>query len=257
MRTRIVAVAALLILSAVCAPAATALGLLPAQTPTTTPAVTTTTPTTTPTTTTPTTAPTTTSRPTTSTSTTIPTTTTSSTTSTTTPATTTTTTGSSGVSGKTIALIVLAVIAALLVGLLVVLILRRRNRAQWQTEARGAVAEASGLAGVVSQGLASLEEPAFAARTWSDVDLRGARLHSQLQGLAARAPDEQAGAVVGGMDHDLQSLRSALDADRALRLGPPPPTAEQLGYSAAVVRQRLADFEQSLGSLEDRVRQRP
>jgi hypothetical protein len=149
------------------------------------------------------------------------------------------------------------VVAALLIILLIVLMLRRRNREKWHTDARGAAAEASGLVGVVTQGLASLEEPAFAARTWSDVESRGARLHSRLQGLAEKAPDEQAGAVVTGMDQNLQGLRSAVDADRALRLGPPPPTTEQMGYSAAVVRQRLADFEQSLGSLEDRLRQQP
>jgi hypothetical protein len=52
------------------------------------------------------------------------------------------------------------------------------------------------------------------------------------------------------LDRALQALRAAVDADRALRLGPPPPTAEQLGYSSAVIRQRSADFEQALADVD-------
>jgi hypothetical protein len=155
-----------------------------------------------------------------------------------------------------VALIVAAIVAALLIILLVVLLLRRRGREQWDADARGAAAEASSLTGVVTQGLTSLGEPAAAARTWSEVEMRGGRLHTRLQGLAQKPPDEAAGAVANRMDQSLQSLRSALDADRALRLGPPPPTAEQIGYSSAVVRQRLADFEQATGQLDDLLRQR-
>jgi hypothetical protein len=153
-------------------------------------------------------------------------------------------------------LIVAIVLAVVLIVLVILLLVRRRGREQWETNARGAAAEASSLVGVVTQGLTSLDEPAAAARTWSAVETRGARLHDRLRGLAQRPPDEQDGAVVNRMDQSLQSLRSALDADRSLRVGPPPPTAEQLGYSTAVVRQRLADFEQSSGQLEDRLRER-
>ncbi len=264
MRTRIAVVAALLVVATAGAPVAAAVAL-PAQTPTTTPTTAptpTTTPTTPPTTpsTTPSTAatttPPTTSQPTSTTPTTRETTTsssTSSTTSTTTPAT--ATRGGSGLSGKTIALIILAVVAALLIILLIVVVLRRQRREQWAREARDAVADGTGLAGVVSQGLAALDQPVLAARTWSDLDSRGARLHGRLGVLAERAPDERSGAVVTGMDRDLQALRSAVEADRALRVGPPAPTAEQLGYSAAVVRQRLADLQQSLGQLDNHLRQ--
>jgi hypothetical protein len=68
--------------------------------------------------------------------------------------------------------------------------------------------------------------------------------------LATDAPNERDRIIITRVDQDLQSLRSAVEADRALRLGPPPPTSEQLGYSEAVIRQRAADFEQSLGDLD-------
>jgi hypothetical protein len=155
-----------------------------------------------------------------------------------------------------VALIVAIVVAVLLIILVVALLLRRKGRQQWETNAQGAAAEASSLVGVVTQGLTGLDDPTAAARTWSAVETRGARLHDRLRGLAQKPPNEQDGTIVNRMDGSLQSLRSALDADRALRVGPPPPTAEQLGYSAAVVRQRLADFEPSAGQLEDRLRER-
>ncbi len=157
---------------------------------------------------------------------------------------------SSGTSGGTIALIVAIIVAALLIIALILLLLRRRGRAQWREQARGASAEGASLLALLMAGLAALDEPARAARTWSDFEARGAHLHGRLQALATGARDERDGAAVNGVDRDLQSLRSAVEADRGLRLGPPPPTTEQLGYSEAVIRQRTADFEQSLGDLD-------
>jgi hypothetical protein len=142
------------------------------------------------------------------------------------------------------------VVAVLLIIGMLVFLLRRRARQQWRDRARGAAAEASSLLGVLAAGLADLDEPARAARTWSDLEARGVHLHGRLQRLAAEAPDERDGMAIVGVDRDLQSLRSAVEADRSMRLGPPPPTAEQLGYSEAVIRQRAADFEQSLGDLD-------
>jgi hypothetical protein len=142
------------------------------------------------------------------------------------------------------------VVAVLLIIGLIVLLLRRRGRQQWRERARSGAAEASSLLGLLAGGLAALDEPTRAARTWADLEARGAHLHSGLQALVADAPSERDRSIVGLLDQNLQSLRSAVAADRALRLGPPPPTTEQLGYSEAVIRQRSADFEQSLGDLD-------
>jgi len=148
---------------------------------------------------------------------------------------------------------VAALVAVLVIIGMLVFLLRRRRRQQWRLEGRGAAAEASSLLGVLNSGLAGLDDPARAARTWSDLESRGARLHARLQALAGTAPDAVSGAAIAGLNRDLQTLRAAVDADRAVRLGPPPPTAEQLGYSSAVIRQRAADFEQSLGELDRRL----
>lgn len=159
-------------------------------------------------------------------------------------------TSDSGLSGTAIALIVGALIALALIVLIIVLIARRRRSDEWRFEARGVAEEAQRLTGSVVHGLGTLASPSAAAHTWSEVDAEGARLHARVQALAAGAPDAHAQAVTARTDQTLQGLRSAIDSDRALRLGPPPPTQEQLGYSEAVVRQRASDFEQAVQDLE-------
>ncbi|MGI9021910.1 MAG: hypothetical protein ACR2HV_01515 [Acidimicrobiales bacterium] len=214
-----------------------------AQTTTTQP-VATTTPTTTATTVAPTTAPATT-RPR-ATTTVAPTTSTSSTTSTTVAG----KGGGDGISGRTIALIVGAVAAAVLLAIIIMMLLRRRDAERWREQAVQAAAEGRNLLGLATHGLATLEQPTFAAQTWSDLEAQGAQLHQRLQGLARKPPDEWNGSAAARVDQALQALRSGVESDRALRLGPPPPTAEQLGYSEAVVRQRATDFEQALANLD-------
>ncbi|MGI8777750.1 MAG: hypothetical protein ACR2LJ_10305 [Acidimicrobiales bacterium] len=158
--------------------------------------------------------------------------------------------GGSGISGKTIGLIVGAIALLILVGVVIVLLIRQREAQRWTDEAALAAAEGRDVLALATHGLATLDQPAAAARTWSDLEAQGAQLHQRLQGLSRRPPEEWLGASVARTDQALQALRSGTDADRALRLGPPPPTSEQLGYSEAVVRQRTADFEQELGGLD-------
>ncbi len=158
--------------------------------------------------------------------------------------------GGSGVSGKTIALIVGAVVVLLLLGLIIFLLIRQRDSKRWHDQAVQAAVEGRSLLALATHGLSTLDQPASAARTWSDLEAQGAQLHQRLQTLGRHPPEEWLGTAVARTDQSLQALRSAADADRALRLGPPPPTSEQLGYSEAVVRQRSADFEQELGGLD-------
>jgi hypothetical protein len=161
----------------------------------------------------------------------------------------------SGVSGTTIGLIIGAIAAAIVVLLLALLLIRRQRRARWNQDAQIAVQEGSRLLATVINGLPTLAEPQAAAAMWSRVETLGAPLHRRLQTLATAAPDQATGEAAKGADRALEALRAATDSDRALRLGPPPPTQEQLGYSAAVLRQRAADLEQAIGEL-DRVSRR-
>lgn len=158
--------------------------------------------------------------------------------------------GGSGISGKTIALILGAIAVVVMAGVVVALLIRQRDGQRWADEAAQAAAEGRSVLALATRGLATLDQPAAAARTWSDLEVQGAQLHQRFQALSRRPPEDWLGAAVARADQTLQALRSGTDADRALRLGPPPPTSEQLGYSEAVVRQRTADFEQELGALD-------
>jgi hypothetical protein len=147
-------------------------------------------------------------------------------------------------------------VALAIIGL-VLFLLRRRSRQDWRTQARAADAEASNILGSVTRGLATLQDPSAAARTWSDVEARGSQLHGRLQALAARPPDDRSGIIVGRLDQSLQALRAGVEADRDMRLGPPPPTEEQLRYSEAVIRQRAAEYEQAIRELDSLLLEQP
>jgi hypothetical protein len=160
-------------------------------------------------------------------------------------------------SATTIALIGGSILALLLIILLIILLKRRRTREDWSEHARAAVSEGRDLMGSISRGLGTLAQPAAAAHTWADVEAEGADLHRRLRNLAQRAPDERAAAVASRADDALQGLRSAVESDRSLRLGPPPPTQEQLGYSEAVVRERASEFQHALEDLDASVTEQP
>jgi hypothetical protein len=152
---------------------------------------------------------------------------------------------------------VAAIILALLIILLIIYLVRRRRRQDWESQARAASAEATGLLDSVNRGLATLQDPSAAARTWSDVEARGSRLHRRLDSLTARPPDHRLGVAVEHADQALQALRASVQSDSGLRLGPPSPTPDQLRYSEAVIRQRTTDFEQAMRDLDDLIRPEP
>jgi hypothetical protein len=89
-----------------------------------------------------------------------------------------------------------------------------------------------------------------------DVLERGSVVTGQAEALAAEArsleagaPGEREQAEAGRLRESLDELVRTLEADRALRLGSPPPTPEQLSYSTALIRQQV---EQLQGVLQAR-----
>jgi hypothetical protein len=156
--------------------------------------------------------------------------------------------GESGLSDTALILIA-AIVVLLVVILLVVLLMRRRAHDQWREDARGVVAEARHLSQVVTSGLATVGQPAAAAQTWAEVESEGFQVHSRFLALMAKPPTPQAGGAVATADRSLQALRAAVESDRAMRLGPPPPTEAQLSYSEAVVRERATEFNQAVDEL--------
>ena len=83
-----------------------------------------------------------------------------------------------------------------------------------------------------------------------DVLAQGSVVTGQVQALAAeaqtlesRAPDDLSKRGAGRLRSQLTELAAALETDRALRLGSPPPSAEQLSYSTALIRQQVKELQ--------------
>jgi hypothetical protein len=83
-----------------------------------------------------------------------------------------------------------------------------------------------------------------------DVLERGSVVTGQAEALAAEArsleagaPGERERAEAGRLRESLDELVRTLEADRALRLGSPPPTPEQLSYSTALIRQEVEQLQ--------------
>jgi hypothetical protein len=152
--------------------------------------------------------------------------------------------------GTTIGLIAAAVVVVALIVGLVLILLRRRKRTQWSTSARTVAAEAADLAAAVERGLPLLRDPGAAAQVWADLNARVARMRTRLRTLGPAAPDERARAVTSRAAQALDGLQASIETDRGLRIGPPTPTADQLGYSEAVLRQRAAELERAAEELD-------
>jgi hypothetical protein len=71
-------------------------------------------------------------------------------------------------------------------------------------------------------------------------------LASEARGLESRAPDDASRAAAATVRARLDELASALEADRALQLSTPPPTQEQLAYSAAMIRQQAEQLQSAV-----------
>jgi hypothetical protein len=79
-------------------------------------------------------------------------------------------------------------------------------------------------------------------------------LASEARSLESSAPDDPSRAAAANVRTRLDELASTLESDRALRLSSPPPSEEQLAYSAAVIRQQA---EQLQGALRPPAATRP
>ena len=85
-------------------------------------------------------------------------------------------------------------------------------------------------------------------------------LASRAQTLETRAPDDRSRSAAGRVRVQLAELAAALETDRTLRLGSPPPNAEQLSYSTAVIREHVRELQAVLrppGSTPARPSSRP
>ncbi len=116
----------------------------------------------------------------------------------------------------------------ILAALLIALLLWHRSRA-------GASSWAARLNDLAGRALVTLD----------DVLAQGSVVTGQVEALAAeaaqleaRAPDAPAKTEAARLRGHLDELAATLEADRTLHLSSPPPTEEQLSYSAALIRQQ-------------------
>jgi hypothetical protein len=71
-------------------------------------------------------------------------------------------------------------------------------------------------------------------------------LASEARGFEARAPDDASRGAVASVRGRLDELASALETDRTLRLSTPPPSPEQVTYSTALIRQQAEELRATL-----------
>ena len=189
-----------------------------------------------------------------------PTTTATSAVTTTTPASTTTTTTvtttthpaktSGGMSGSTIAIIIVVVVVVLaLVFGVFFLVTRSRQRSQWSERAQAVAGDARALASAVERGLPLLRDPGSAAQVWVDLNTRLAHVRSGLGTLNTTASDPRARAATTRATQALDALQASIDTDRGLRMGPPPPTEDQIAYSEALLSQRAVELGRAADEL--------
>ena len=71
-------------------------------------------------------------------------------------------------------------------------------------------------------------------------------LASEARSLEAHSPDDPSRAAAARVRAQLDELAATLEADRTLRLGSPPPSADQLAYSTEVIRQQTTELRSVL-----------
>jgi hypothetical protein len=83
-----------------------------------------------------------------------------------------------------------------------------------------------------------------------DVLAKGSIVTGHIEALAAeartletRGPDDPSRAAAGLVRERLDELAATMEADRTLRLGSPPPSAEQLSYSTALIQQQAGQLQ--------------
>jgi hypothetical protein len=147
-------------------------------------------------------------------------------------------------------IVIIVVVGAALIAGLYFLFARNRQRTHWSSSAQVVAADALALSSAVEQGIPLLRNPTSAAQVWVDLNNRAGRVRSGLGTLAAASPDPRAGAAATRVSQAVESLVSAIDTDRGLRMGPPPPTEEQLSYSEALLSQRAVEVGRAARDLE-------
>ena len=105
-------------------------------------------------------------------------------------------------------------------------------------------------AGAAEWGAQSADHNRRSLIALDDVLAKGSVVTGQIEALAAearsletRAPDDPSRAAAGQVRERLDELARTLETDRTMRLSSPPPSAEQVTYSTALVRQQVEQLQ--------------
>jgi hypothetical protein len=144
-------------------------------------------------------------------------------------------------------IVVIVVVAAALLGWL--LLRRRSGRRSWWDRADGLVREARAVVDLGSTGPAS-SDPEHQVARWSTLEQRTQTLIADLNAAVDDAPNEEARGTVVSVSMAAQAFLTEVQRTRALHLGPPGPSAEQLEFAAAESNQRVAELGRAADQLE-------
>ena len=128
------------------------------------------------------------------------------------------------------------------------IVLRRnaqRAKQAWQAETLSALRDAE-LTRDMLEGEARPDQPEDATRQ-ATVHDNVERVATNFEGLANRAPNDEARGNATAVASSLRGYLFALEAERLLRNAPTTPTAEQLATADATRRQRATDLDAALG----------
>jgi hypothetical protein len=140
------------------------------------------------------------------------------------------------------------VLAAIIGGLAWFLVARRRRRG-WLAGASRVHEDGTVILASIRGGMAGLSDPATAASFWATLEQQFSTLRRDAAAVGGGAPGDRAAQALQGVDSAAQGLHSSVEADRQVRVGPPAPSAEQLDYTTAVIRERSSTLEAALGRL--------
>jgi hypothetical protein len=144
------------------------------------------------------------------------------------------------------------VVIAALIGLMIYLLVARRNRRRatlaWVPTARGALDNA-----VVARDLLVAEPSTTDAAAHESVRTKVSEAAAMLDRVASDAPDDDARMASHDSAEALRGLLFAIEAERLLPGGRLPPTADQLAQADLNRRQREADLESAMARLRQHV----
>jgi hypothetical protein len=144
--------------------------------------------------------------------------------------------------------IVVMVIAAALLGWFI--IRWRARRRSWWERADGLVRESRAVIDLGSTGPVAAD-PEHQVAHWSTLEQRTQSLIAGVDAALRDAPTDEARAALANVSTAAQAYLAVVQTTRALHLGPPAASAEQLEFAAAEANQRIAE----LGSATDRLDQ--